>query len=172
MKGPNKKKRSRTVAITAVLPLLALAACTQQGSSNSPTASQIPATETYGTRSDSPKVPFENQPCQTFSAGEMKQLGFAVSKPAKPGRDPDRLAFDNTCDFDNLTIEYTSQSSYTYQQDHLRKSGHHPPGDLPNAFYDVLGNLWFAEKGYYVVIPNTVSDADKEKVAHAIATKL
>lgn len=168
MKTANGNHRNRMAAVTIALLLPVLAACSQSGTPYTTPASKSSA----DTSLDTPKVPFGNQPCQTFSAGEMKQLGFAVSKPAKSSRDPDRLAFDNTCDFDYLTIEYTSQSSYTYQKDHLRKSGHHPPGDLPNAFYDVLGNLWFAEKGYYVVIPNTVSDTDKEKVAHAIVTKL
>lgn len=168
MKTANENNHSRMLALTIALPLLVLAACTQSGTQNTTAVGESQT----GTPSDIPRVPFGNQPCRTFSTDEMKKLGFTVPKPFEPGRDPDRLAFDNTCDFGYLTIEYTSQGNYKDQKDNLRNSGRHPPADVPDAFYDVLGNLWFAEKGYYVVIPNNVSDAEKEKVAHAIAAKL
>jgi hypothetical protein len=159
--------------LAAVFALFALAACTATPDAGpSAAGSTIAAADAPGSSSESPKVPFGGQPCRSFSTDEMKKLGFTVSKPFEAGRDPDRLAFDNTCDFGDLLIEYTSQGNYKDQKDTLRSPRHPPPADLPDAFYDVLGNLWFAEKGYYVVIPNNVSDADKEKVARAIAAKL
>lgn len=172
----NEKNCCRMAAIATALSLLVLAACTHSGSPNPAASSanitQAGAVQAAGPDPDLPKVPFENQPCRSFSTNEMKKLGFAVTRPFESGRDPDRLAFDNTCDFGNVSVVYTSRNDYQNQKDILRSSRRTPPADLPDAFYDTLGNLWFAKKGYYVTIPNTVSEADKEKVARAIAAKL
>lgn len=165
---------SRTLAIAILLPSLALAACTQSGSPSATGSANPQATASSGTDAtpDTPKVPYANQPCRTFSTSELKKLGFAANKPFQPGRDPDRLPFDNSCDFGDMSVEYTSRKEYQDQKDMLRSSRRTPPADLPDAFYDTLGNLWFSKNGYYVVIPNTISEAGKEKVARAIAAKL
>lgn len=173
MPSTSTKSRNWMLPLATATALFALAACSRAPNSDTwPAASAIAATDAAGGSAEAPKVPFDGQPCRSLATDELKKLGFATSKPAQPGRDPNRLAFDNTCDFGYLTIEYTSQNNYRDQENKLRNPGHHPPAGLPDAFYDVLGNLWFAEKGYYVVIPNTVADADKKKVAHAIAAKL
>jgi hypothetical protein len=105
---------------------------------------------------------------------EIKNLGIAKPPPAKPtpGREPDELGFDNRCDFGYQFLVYTTRSNYDYQRDNLRNARHDAPVDLPGAFYDVLGNLWFAEKGYYVTVPNNTADAVKEKMARMAAAKL
>lgn len=169
--------RSQIVTIVVALVLLALAACTQSGSPNQSASSNLApadAADGQGASSDLPKVPFGNQPCRSLSADEQKTLGIAKPPPAKPspGREPDGLAFDNTCDFGYQTLVYTTRSDYEYQRNNLRNPRHQAPGDLPGAFYDVLGNLWFTEKGYYVTLPNNAADEVRVKMARAITAKL
>lgn len=150
--------------------LLVLAACTHSGAPGTTSASESQA----DTASDTPKVPFGSQPCRSLTPNEIRDLGVAKPEPAKPvpGREPDGLAFDNTCDFGYQTLVYTTESSYEAQKNELRNPRHNAPADLPNAFYDVLGNLWFAEKGYYVTVPNNAADSVKEKMARMVAAKL
>lgn len=161
---------SGTLTLMA-LSALALAACGHAGNTGTPSVSG-PAIGAAESSSDGPKVPFGKQPCQSLTAGELKSAGIAKPKPAKPGREPEKLAFDNTCDFGYLTVIYTTRSDYENQKKTLRSQRQNAPADVPGAFYDVLGNLWFAKDGYYVGIPNTVADADKVKVARAILAKL
>ena len=153
------------------LSAFALASCRHARNADTSSAS---ATASAAGNSDSPKVPFGNQPCRSLTASELKDLGIAKPAPAKPepGHEPDSLAFDNTCDFGYQTLVYTTESNYESQENELRNPRHTAPGDLPGAFYDVLGNLWFAKKGYYVTIPNNTADAVKEKTARAVAAKL
>ena len=174
MKAGKENHRVRIGPIAAVFPLLALAACTQHGPSNSVAASRTPSTEASGGQSGQPKVPFGNQPCRSLTAGELKDLKIAKPPPTtpEPGREPDSLAFDNTCDFGYQSLVYTTEGDYQNQKSELRNPRHNAPGDLPSAFYDVLGNLWFAKNGYYVTIPNNTADAVKEKMARAVAAKL
>lgn len=174
MKAGKENHRVRLVPAAAVFPLLALTACTQHGPSNSAAASRTPSAQASDGQSGQPKVPFGNHPCRSLTAGELKGLGIAKPAPAQPepGREPDSLAFDNTCDFGYQSLVYTTESNYEDQKSELRNPRHNAPGDLPSAFYDVLGNLWFAKKGYYVTIPNSTADAVKEKMARAVAAKL
>jgi hypothetical protein len=173
-----EKNRNRMAAVAAGLSLLVLAACTHSGSPTTNAASadspQANASADTDAASDLPKVPFGNQPCRSLSADELKDLGIAKPVPAKPepGREPDGLAFENTCDFGYQTLVYTTRSNYEDQKSNLRNPRHNAPADLPDAFYDTLGNLWFAKKGYYVGIPNNTADAVKEKMARVIAAKL
>lgn len=174
----NEKHRVRVTALLTGLPLLVLAACTHSGSSVanavSTDNSQTGASSNADATSDLPKVPFGNQPCRSLSMDESKNLGVVKPAPAKPesGREPDGLAFDNTCDFGYQTLKYTTSSDYEFQKSNLRNPSHIAPAQLPGAFYDVLGNLWFAEKGYYVVIPNNAADSVKEKMARVISARL
>lgn len=170
MKTANQNIRSRMLALTIVLPLLVLAACTQSGMQNTTGVDEPPTAPPP----DTPKVPFGKQPCRSLTPDEIKNLGIAKPAPAKPepGHEPDGLAFDNTCDFGYQTLVYTTESSYAAQKNELRNPRRSAPADLPNAFYDVLGNLWFAEKGYYVTVPNNAADSIKEKMARMIAAKL
>lgn len=171
MKSGRENHRVRVLRVAAAFPLLALAGCTQHGPSNSVAALRTPSAQGSG---DMPKVPFGNQPCRSLTAGELKDLGIAKPPPAKPepGHEPDSLAFDNTCDFGYQSLVYTTQRNYEDQKSELRNPRHAAPGDLPSAFYDVLGNLWFSKKGYYLTIPNNTADAVKEKMARAVAAKL
>jgi hypothetical protein len=182
MNTSNSMNHKRIVVPLAILPFLVLAACTSPSppagsSSDASTVAQI-----GGASSDLPKVPFGNRPCQSLTADEIKTLGIAKPAPAKPvpGRQntpgpdghPEEPAFDNTCDFGYQTLVYTTRYDYEYQRNNLRSPRHDAPAGLSGAFYDVLGNLWFAEKGYYVAIPNNAADAVKEKMARVIAAKL
>jgi len=170
MKTANESNRSRMLALTIVLPLLVLAACTQSGTQNTASAGESQT----GASPDTPKVPFGKQPCRSLTPDELNNLGITKPAPAKPepGHEPDDLAFDNTCDFGYQTLVYTTESNYEAQRNELRNPRHNAPADLPNAFYDVLGNLWFAEKGYYVTVPNNAADSVKEKMARMVAAKL
>lgn len=176
----NGKDRGRTAALIAALSLLSLAACTQSGpqdpaaGSSGAAATDAAQASGSGQDPDAPKVPFGNQPCQSLTADELKGLGIAKPAPAKPepGHEPDSLSFDNTCDFGYQTLMYTTRTDYQFRKDNLRNLHHGAPADLPGAFYDTLGNLWFAEKGYYVTIPNNVADSTREKMARMIAARL
>lgn len=172
MKTANENhRRHRMLALSLASPLLlVLTACTPPGAQDTTAASGSQAEAS----SDVPKVPFGNRPCRSLTPEEIRDLGIAKTEPAKPlpGREPDGLAFDNTCDFGYQTLVYTTESSYEAQRNELRNPRRSAPADLPNAFYDVLGNLWFAEKGYYVTVPNNAADSVKEKMARTIAAKL
>lgn len=174
MKPDSLLRTSGALTLTA-LSAFALAACRHARNADT---SSVPVTAPVigaaGGSTEGPKVPFGNQPCRSLTPAELKDLGIAKPAPAKPepGHEPDSLAFDNTCDFGYQTLVYTTESNYDDQRNDLRNPRHNAPKDLPGAFYDVLGNLWFAKKGYYVTLPNTTADAVKEKVARTVAAKL
>jgi hypothetical protein len=178
VQNQGKQRSILPFVIALQLPFLVLAACTQAGSSDKASPASTPdttqASAGSGDRSDPalPKVPFGNQPCQSFSQGEQQHLGLGKPVPGKSSHSPDDLGYDNVCEYSDQTIEYTSRNDYIEQRDHLRSSQHAAPADIPGAFYDVLGNLWFAEKGYYVVLPNNVAAATREKAARVVAAKL
>jgi hypothetical protein len=173
----NQGKQRAIPVVAMQLPFL-VAACTQAGSPNtaspasSPTAAQPPAALAQQASPGLPRVPFGNQPCQSLSQTEQQHLGLGEPVPGKPGHSPDDLSYDNDCEYSDQTIEYTTRDDYVYQRDHLCNTQRAAPADVPGAFYDVLGNLWFAEKGYYVVLPNNVAAATREKAARVIAAKL
>jgi hypothetical protein len=165
--------------VIALACAMSLSDCSRTSNDVPAGATATPASAGAGqaqdsTGSDLPKVPFGNQPCRSLSADELKELKVAKPAPAKPepGREPDGLAFDNTCDFGYQSLVYTTRSDYEFQKSNLRNPRHNAPADLPDAFYDTLGNLWFAKEGYYVGIPNNTADAVKEKMARAVAAKL
>lgn len=176
----NTKNRNRMIAIAAGLSLLVLASCTQSGSPNATSTgnSQAGASADTEATSDLPKVPFGNRPCQSLSQDEQKNLGFNMPVVATASRSPDGLPYDNTCSYESsyksgaLSIEYGTRKDYEYQRDNLRKASHAPPANIPGSFYDVLGNLWFAKDGYYVVVTNVSQPVSIEKVTAVIAAKL
>lgn len=117
-----------------------------------------------------PKVPFGNQPCQSLSAGDRQSLGLSTTQPGKADRAPAKLPFDNLCFYGAIHIGYMTQVDYNFNQSGNRSSSHTAPADLPNAFYDQQGGLWFAKNGYYLVISG--SHALNEKIARIIIAKL
>jgi hypothetical protein len=163
----------RNARLLATGIALVLAACSHSPGAGTASSAGGGAGATANA-SEEPKVPFGNQPCRSLTTDEIKTLGIAKPAPARPepGREPDGLAYDNTCDFGYQTLVYTTRSSYQEQKNDLRNPRRNAPADLPDAFYDVLGNLWFAEKGYYVGVPNNAADSVKERMAHMIAAKL
>lgn len=171
--------RPRTLAASAgtVLGLLALSGCGQPPGPPSTTTSS-PAVAAAENASGVPKVPFNRQPCKSLSIEELGQLGIRDSdtnkpssgKPMHDGRDD--FAYDNACDYGSQTLAYKTIQDCTDQRDELRNAGRAAPADVPGAFYDVLGNLWFVKNGYCVAIPNNVSATIREQMARVIAAKL
>ena len=177
-RGMSMNESVRTAWGVAVFCAIALlAACGRSASPPGQAAATSPAINAAAAPGDDgdsalPKVPFGNHPCQSLSQDEQKQLGFAKVVPGKPGREPDDLAYDNTCEFAYQTIVYDTTKNCAYQKDNLRSQQRSAPADIPGSFYDVLGNLWFSEKGYCVALPNNLADATREKMARVIAAKL
>lgn len=171
MHSSHGNRRNARLLATGVA--LVLAACSHSPDAGTASAASAGAGATANA-SEEPKVPFGNRPCQSLTTDEIKNLGIAKPAPAKPepGHEPNDLTFDNTCDFGYQTLVYTTESNYEAQRNELRNPRHNAPADLPNAFYDVLGNLWFEKKGYYVTVPNNASDSVKEKMARMIIAKL
>ena len=123
-----------------------------------------------------PKVPFGNQPCQSLTAGEGQTLGM-TKIVAKADRAPATLPIDNFCTYlqgdganVGAQIGYVTDIDYKTNHDGNQSTSHHAPTDLPGAFYDKQGGLWFTKDGYDVV----VSGASKyrEPVAHLLVAKL
>jgi hypothetical protein len=174
MRQPTDRNRGTlALLLTMGLVLPALAGCSpSRDAETSPASGASVAGQVGESQSAAPRVPFGGQPCRSLSTADLKRIGFATPGPPKPGRSPDDLALDNVCEFGELSIEFTTQKDYVYQRDKLRSHRQTAPADLPGAFYDVLGNLWFAKKGYSIVIANTVEDKQMVDVARAIAAKL
>ena len=120
-----------------------------------------------------PKVPFNNQPCQSLSAADLSALGFGRNK-ATAARAPTTLPVDNFCTYlgnsGQAQVGYVTQGDYQMNQDANRSTSRVAPSDLPGVFYDGQGGLWFTKDGYYVVIAG--GNAYKERVAHIIVGKL
>ncbi len=159
--------------------LLVLAACTHQSSpatnamaiDNSQTAALAGA----AAASDLPKVPFGHQPCKSLSQDEQKALeqqawGYAEPVPGKPDRAPAGLPFDNVCFYSSFNVGYMAQTDYQTNRDANHSAEHPDPPDLPGAFYDKQGGLWFAKDGYYVNIEG--GSRLREPLARALAAKL
>lgn len=174
LRSTHRDSRNHARLLAAGIVAFILTACSHSPGTDISSAGSAPAITGGVTGSDTPKVPFGKQPCRSLTPDESRNLGITKPPPAKPepGREPDGLGFDNTCDFGYQSLVYTTESSYEAQKNQLRNPRHNVPADLPNAFYDVLGNLWFAEKGYYVTVPNNAADSVKEKMARVIAAKL
>ena len=124
-----------------------------------------------------PKVPFGNAPCKSLSQDEQeedleqKALGYARPAPGKADRAPATLPFDNTCSYGgHVNVGYMTKADYETNQNGNRSSSHTAPSDLPGAFYDRQGGLWFAKNGYYAVISG--SSKLVEQAARLIVAKL
>jgi hypothetical protein len=122
-----------------------------------------------------PKVPFSNKPCESLSATDRASLKMAESVQGKPDRAPATLPFDNICSFSSggskdAQIGYQTKLDYDTNSSGNRSKTRQAPADLPGAFYDGQGGLWFAKNGYYVVV--TGRAAFREPVARLLASKL
>lgn len=176
MRKRNDKRRVRALAIGASLPWLALAACTQSGTAGPPQISANEASIGLPHHGPSrPKVPFGNQPCQSLTQGEQKQIemrarGYARPVLGKPDRAPADLPFDNTCVYNEFSVGYVSQLDYAANSSDP-STEHAAPADLPGAFYGKHGTgLWFRKNGYYVNIEGYSELL--EPAARVIAAKL
>jgi hypothetical protein len=123
-----------------------------------------------------PKVPFGNQPCQSLTAADGQALGM-TKMVGKADRAPATLPIDNFCtylqgDGANVGTEigYVTDIDYQTNRDGNRSTSHQAPADLPGAFYDRQGGLWFAKNGYDVVVSG--ANKFKEPAAHLVAAKL
>ncbi len=121
-----------------------------------------------------PKVPFGNQPCESLTASDEQALKM-VSVHGKPDRAPATLPIDNMCSYVSggglaARIGYMTDEDYRFNHDGNQSTSRKAPADLPGAFYDQQGGLWFAKNGYYVVV--TGASAFKEPVSHVVAGKL
>jgi hypothetical protein len=161
--------------------LLTLAACqdsTPSASNPAQSASASPVNASLPRQSGPtpPKVPFGNRPCQSLSQIEQKQieqqaLGYSEPVPGKPDRAPATLPFDNVCFYrGHVNVGYMTKIDYDTNNGGNRSTSRTAPSDLPQAFYDKQGGLWFTKNGYYVVVSG--SHKLLEQVARIIAAKL
>ncbi len=124
---------------------------------------------------EAPKVPFGNQPCASLSAADQAALGIPAPVTASAIRAPGTLPFDNGCNYFHGGTRYL-QIGYQTEMDHHVNAGgnrsttHAAPADLPGAFYDRQGGLWFAKNGYFVVLAG--KSALIEQAARLILAKL
>jgi len=116
-----------------------------------------------------PKVPFGNQPCLSLSTAEQQAIGMSP-EPGKPDRAPAILPADNMCSYDEAQVGFMTDVDYQSNHDTNLSTTRKSPADLPGAFYDKQGGLWFTVKGYDVVVGG--SDRFKEKIAHLLVGKL
>ena len=122
-----------------------------------------------------PKVPFEDQPCQSLSPADQATLQFPETLTGKPDRAPAGLQHDNVCTWHHggslyVQIGYHLKIDYEANQSGNRNTGHQAPSDLPGAFYDRQGGLWFAKNGYFVVVSG--KSKLREPVAKILVAKL
>jgi hypothetical protein len=122
-----------------------------------------------------PKVPFSNQPCNSLSETDEASLKIPTPVKAKPDRAPATLPFDNICTYTHggtreAQVGYQTAIDYDANSSGNRSTSRKAPSDLPGAFYDKQGGLWFATKGYYVVVSGR--SALREPVARLIVKKL
>lgn len=116
------------------------------------------------------KVPFGNKPCQSLSSADQATLGMNAKVAPKPDRAPATLPMDNLCFYGGLHVGYMTKADYDLNGSGNRSTERQGPGDLPGAFYDKQGGLWFAKGGYYVVVAG--SRRLVEPAARAIVNKL
>jgi hypothetical protein len=122
-----------------------------------------------------PKVPFGNQPCQSLSAADQATLQFPEKMTAAPDRAPAGLPHDNVCTWSHggsryVQIGYMAKVDYDANSTGNRSTEHQAPTDLPGAFYDRQGGLWFAKNGHFVVVSG--KSKLREPVAKILAAKL
>jgi hypothetical protein len=161
-------------ALSVVLGIAALTARAHakpsSNSSRRSVTSSLAALQFGNKEPTRPKVPFGNQPCQSLSVADLQSLKMSSSPPGKPDRAPATLPFDNLCFYGRMHLGYMTQIDYDSNKEGNRSSSYTAPADLPGAFYDKQGGLWFTKNGYYVVVSGS-HDVD-EKLARAIAAKL
>lgn len=170
----------------AALALATLALVTLTGCNRGEQAQQMASTGASDTSVDAvlparkapalPRVPFNQQPCQSLSAADMTALHFPTPVHTVPYKEtPDSLPYDNACRWYNggtelALIAYMTQEDYDGTSQSMRSTQHVAPTDIPGAFYDQQGYLWFAKNGYSVEIgPGSKS---REAVARLLAGKL
>jgi hypothetical protein len=124
---------------------------------------------------DVPKVPFGNQPCQSLSAADQATLQFPGTLTGRPDRAPATLPYDNVCTWDHggtryVQIGYQAKIDYDANRGGNQSTSHQAPTDLPGAFYDRQGGLWFTKNGYFVVVSG--KSKLREPVAKILAAKL
>ncbi len=124
---------------------------------------------------EQPKVPFENQPCQSLSPDEQAKIKMNPPVHSTPSRAPATLKSDNVCDYVHggtrqAQVGYMTKADYDLNSSDNRSSEKQGPADLPGGFYDKQGGLWFAKNGYYVVVAG--KRELREPVARLIAAKL
>ena len=174
VKRENPSKLSLAMLCVGV-GLAALAGCgpsSPSSDSSTPSPSSSPALPTLGNGNKGPTlpmVPFGNQPCQSLSAADLENLKLPSAAPGKSDRAPATLPFDNLCFYRGIHVGYMTQIDYDSNQQGNRSSSKTAPADLPGAFYDQQGGLWFAKNGYYVVVSGSALD---EKLAGVINAKL
>lgn len=122
-----------------------------------------------------PKVPFNNQPCQSLAAADQATLKMDGPLKTTPFRAPATLMFDNVCSYYHggtrvSQIGYMTKADYDGNKSGNRSTTRQAPTDLPGAFYDAQGGLWIAKNGYYVVVSG--KQAFREPAARLIAGKL
>ena len=124
---------------------------------------------------ETPRVPFGQQPCQSLSAADQATLGMPAPVTTQAFRAPATLPIDNVCNYFHggtryAQVGYQAKIDYDTNSTANRSTKHQAPADLPGAFFDRQGGLWFAKNGYYVVV--TAKSAMLEQVARTIAAKL
>ncbi len=122
-----------------------------------------------------PTVPFGNQPCRSLDSSDHAALKMFTPVHENAFRAPSTLKLDNVCDYDHanqrqVQVAYMTKGDYDLNRDGNRSTEKSAPADLPGAFYDKQGGLWFAKNGYYVVVVGR--HALREPAARAIAAKL
>src|SRR5215475_5723719 len=119
-----------------------------------------------------PKVPFNNTPCASLSAADLAAMKTPTPMDAKPFRAPAKLPFDNVCSYFHggtlyAQVGYQTKDDYDVNSSSNRSKTRQAPSDLPGAFYDAQGGLWFTKNGYYVVVSGR--SALREPVARLLA---
>ena len=177
MKAAGGKQRGGIMAFIAIASLLPSYGCTQRHSPTPRADIRSLANIALAKQASSnlPKVPFGNQPCQSLSQDEQKQIemqaqGYAMPVPGKPERAPANLPFDNACIYHDFSVGYMSQGDYVFNRDGNHSTEHADPSDLPDAFYGKQDGVWFKKNGYYVNVEGR--HRLQEPVAKAIAAKL
>jgi hypothetical protein len=146
--------------------VLSIALCAPAVASNGD-----PTTPLFGSHPPTyPKVPFGNKPCESLNAEELRSIGASTNTPTKPDRAPANLPFDNVCTYSGFSVGYMTEIDYTSNMHGNRSTSRTAPTNLPGAFYDRQGGLWFTKNGYYVTLEH--SHELSEKAAHIIVGKL
>jgi hypothetical protein len=122
-----------------------------------------------------PKVPFSNQACASISEADLTSLHIPSPVASKPDRAPATLQVDNVCSYTHggtleAQVGYQTKGDYDANSQGNRSTKRKTPSDLPGAFYDKQGGLWFTKNGYYVVVSGR--SALREPVARIIVKRL